>query len=208
MIKILANIGYLFLLINIILFFRRISTKDKALFVFTMYNLVMFVIQNIAAFLKYLMIDNLYLSHFYFIFQFVFLSFFYFLILKTNLQRNIVKVGLVIGLLALSIQYLYNPHLFYTFNLFEVFITSFLIIIYATFHLYNLLGEKKEFYYINAGVLMYLFSSTILFLVGNLMTNLSNTLNKITWIINAFLYILYQLFILIEWRKTFYKKII
>ena len=69
-----------------------------------------------------------------------------------------------------------------------------------------MLNEKKEFYYINMGIFMYLFGSTILFLVGNLTTVLSPKMSLITWILNAFLYIVYQLFILVEWKKSFSKK--
>ncbi|WP_264544758.1 MULTISPECIES: hypothetical protein [Flavobacterium] len=93
------------------------------------------------------------------------------------------------------------------FNLFEIFITSFLIVTYATFHLYNLLNEEKEFYYVNLGILIYLFGSTVLFLGGNLAAMLSSKYNDVPWILNAFLYIIYQLFILYEWKKSFSKKI-
>jgi hypothetical protein len=69
-----------------------------------------------------------------------------------------------------------------------------------------MLNEKKEFYFINMGILFYLFGSTILFLVGNLTIALSPKMNKITWILNSILYILYQIFILVEWKKSFSKK--
>lgn len=205
MLVVLAYIGYLILSINVILFTKGFSFQRKAFSIFNLYLVVTLVIQVFSEAFIFLRINNLFLSHFYFILQFIILSFFYLTILKTNFQKSIVKVGLVLGLLALGIQYDLNPSLFFKFNLFEVFITSFLIIIYATFHLYNLLGEKKEFYYINIGILMYLFSSTILFLVGNLMTYLSTEVNKIPWILNAFLYLIYQLLILLEWKRSFQK---
>lgn len=150
--------------------------------------------------------QNLFTTHLYFIGQLVLLSFFYLSILKDDYQKKAVKIGLVLGLLALAVQYAYNPGLFYKFNLFEIFITSFLLIIYATFHFYNMLNEKKEFYYINIGILMYLFGSSILYLVGNLTAVLSPKMSLITWTLNAFLYIIYQVLILIEWKKSFYKK--
>ena len=99
------------------------------------------------------------------------------------------------------------PNLFFEFNLFEIFITSFPIIIYSTFYLYNLLNKKKDFYYINLGLLIYLFGSTVLFLVGNLVAKLDNNLNDIPWILNSVLYIMYQIFILAEWKINFSKKI-
>jgi hypothetical protein len=199
-------IGILILLLNLILFIKGFPNQGKAYTIFTWYLGGIFSVQIISNALMRLHSNNLFLSHFYFIGQFVLLSFFYVTVLKEEFQIKLVKVGLVLGLLVLSIQYAYDISLFFAFNLFEIFITSFLLIIYATFHFYNMLNEKKEFYYINIGILMYLFGSTILFLVGNLTTTLSSKMSLITWILNSALYIIYQLFILIEWKKSFSKK--
>ncbi|MDI5887124.1 hypothetical protein [Flavobacterium yafengii] len=205
--QILAYIGYLILLLNLLLFFIRFSDQGKAYKIFTLYLGLVFVVQILAEILIQQKRNNLFLSHFYFIGQFVALSIFYLTILKkVDFQKKIVKGGLISGLLFLGIQFVNDNTLFFKFNLFEIVITSFLLIVFASFHFYNLLNEKKEFYYINMGILIYLFGSTILFLVGNLMTSLSPKINKIPWILNSFLYIIYQLFILIEWKKNFSKK--
>jgi hypothetical protein len=203
---ILVNIGYLILLLNLILFIKGFPNQGKAYTIFTWYLGGVFSIQIISNILMRLNIMNLFLSHFYFIGQFIVLSFFYLTILKEPYQKKTVKIGLVTSFLALGIQYANDMSLFFAFNLFEIFITSFLLIIYATFHFYNMLNEKKEFYYINVGILMYLFGSTILFLVGNLTTILSPKMSLLTWTLNAFLIIIYQLFILVEWKKSFSKK--
>ncbi|MGH2667366.1 hypothetical protein [Flavobacterium sp.] len=206
MIEIFADIGYVILAINLLLFSKGFSKFGKAFRIFTLYTGVMFIIQMVSWLLKYLSINNLFLSHFYFIIQFIILSFFYLTILKENFQKKIVKIGLLLGLSALGIQYMINVNVFLSFNLFEIFITSFLLIIYATFHFYNLLNEKREFYYINMGILIYLFGSTILFLAGNLVATLFSKANRITWVLNALLYIIYQVFVWIEWQKSFSKK--
>jgi hypothetical protein len=205
--QILAYIGYFILLLNLILFFIRFSNQGKAYKIFTVYLGLVFVVQILAEILIQQKRNNLFLSHFYFIGQFIVLSIFYLNILKkVDFQKKIVKGGLILGLSILGIQFVNDNTLFFKFNLFEIVITSFLLIVFASFHFYNLLNEKKEFYYINMGILIYLFGSTILFLVGNLMTSLSPKLNKIPWILNSFLYIIYQLFILVEWKKSFFKK--
>lgn len=206
MINLFINIGYVFLLINLILFIKGFSIRGKAFRVFTSYLLFVFVIQITSGVFFNFAINNLFLSHFYFVGQFVFLSFFYLTIIKNSFQKRVIERGLIFGLCLLGIQYGYNPSVFFRFNLFEIFVTSFLLIIFATFHLYNLLGKNKEFYYVNLGILIYLSGSTVLFLVGNLMTSLSPKLNKIPWILNAVLYIVYQIFILVEWKKSFSKK--
>ncbi|MES2805969.1 MAG: hypothetical protein V4652_10440 [Bacteroidota bacterium] len=203
---ILVNIGYLILFFNLILFIKGFANQGKAYKIFTWYLGVVFTIQIISNIFMRMNTNNLFLSHFYFIGQFILLSFFYITVLKEEFQKKLVKAGLVIGLLALSIQYAYDTSLFFKFNLFEIFITSFLLIIYATIHFYNMLNEKKEFYYVNVGLLIYLLGSTILFLVGNLTAVLSPKMSLFTWILNALLIIINQFFILIEWKKSFYKK--
>lgn len=204
--SIFANIGYLILLLNLILFLKGVRNEGTAYKIFTCYLGVIFVVQIVSMIMMKNHINNLFLSHFYFIGQFILLSFFYINILKEKFQKKVVKFGLFLGLAALGIQYAVDVSLFLKFNLFEIFITSFLLILYATFHFYNMLNEKKEFYYINMGVLIYLFGSTILFLVGNLTIVLSPKMNKITWILNSILYIVYQVFILVEWKKSFSKR--
>nr|WP_315233139.1 hypothetical protein [uncultured Flavobacterium sp.] len=203
---ILVNIGYLILFFNLILFIKGFANQGKAYKIFTWYLGVVFTIQIISNIFMRMNTNNLFLSHFYFIGQFILLSFFYITVLKEEFQKKLVKAGLVIGLLALSIQYAYDTSLFFKFNLFEIFITSFLLIIYATIHFYNMLNEKKEFYYVNVGLLIYLLGSTILFFVGNLTAILSPKMSLFTWILNALLIIVNQFFILIEWKKSFYKK--
>ncbi|MES2576450.1 MAG: hypothetical protein V4589_02495 [Bacteroidota bacterium] len=203
---VLVNIGYLILFFNLILFIKGFANKGKAYKIFTWYLGVVFTIQIISNIFMRMNTNNLFLSHFYFIGQFILLSFFYITVLKEEFQKKLVKAGLVIGLLALSIQYAYDTSLFFKFNLFEIFITSFLLIIYATIHFYNMLNEKKEFYYVNVGLLIYLLGSTILFFVGNLTAVLSPKMSLFTWILNALLIIINQFFILIEWKKSFYKK--
>lgn len=205
--QILAYIGYFILLLNFILFVRNYSSQSKAYKIFTFYLGMIFIIQIIAETLSQHNTNNLFLSHFYFVGQFIVLSLFYYTILKKDdTQIKIVKGGLLTGLLILFLQYCGDVSLFFKFNLVEIFITSFVLIVFATFHFYNLLNEKKEFYYINIGILMYLFGSTVLFFVGNLMASLSPMINKIPWIMNSVLYIIYQVFILIEWYKSFSKK--
>jgi hypothetical protein len=207
MLDLLSNIGCLILFFNLILFSLGFFKNESPYKIFTFYLGVIFLIQVLSSVLSYMNINNLFLSHFYFIGQFVILSFFYLNVLeKEGSQRKIVKSGLIIGLSVLGIQYFNDSSLFFEFNLFEIFITSFLLIIYATFHFYNTLNEKKEFYYINMGILLYLFGSTILFLVGNLTNVLSSKFTRIPWILNNFIYIVYQLYILVEWKESFSKK--
>ena len=152
--------------------------------------------------------NNLALINGFFIGQLILLGLFYKKLMKTEQQKNFVKWSIALGFLAVAIHYFLDPSQFFKFNLFEITVTSLLIVAFAVLHLYNMLTEKKEFYYINLGIIIYLLSSTVLFFVGNLTIVLSTELKFLTWRLNAFLFVVYQLFIVFEWRKSFYKKAI
>ncbi|UUC47323.1 hypothetical protein [Flavobacterium cerinum] len=201
MINYIVYLGYLFSGINLLLYLKSYRREEKAFKIFTLYLLVIAIIQFFTSLLKNKGIHNLFLSHFYFILQMVFLSFFYLEILETKMQRRIVRSCLIGCLVVLGMQYLTDKEQFFRFNLFEIFITSYLIIIYSMFHFYNLLNKEKRYYYCNTGVLMYLFGSTVLFLSGNLINTLQLEFRNIVWLLNAWLVVIYQIFIFIEWRK-------
>ena len=197
--EIFSNVGYILEFINCLLLFYGISKKSQEHKVFFVYCLSIFIIQMITNILFFLSINNIFLSHFYFIIQFILLSYFYYLLLNDTFQRKIIKIVSVGCLSLLGIQYAIYPSKFFTFNLFEIFIMSLPLVIYATFHLYNLLNKKKYFYYINIGLLLYLFGSTIVFLSYRLLVIMaSKEIANITWDINVYMYIIYQLFILKE----------
>jgi hypothetical protein len=207
LLKIIIYIGYLLLGINFILFAIKLNKKrPRSVYIFTFYLLVMIVIQFFTNYLSNIGQNNLYLSHYYFIFQFILLSLFYLEIINNSYQRKIIKIAIPFCLVVLGIQYFFNNDLYEKFNLLEIFITSFLLIIFSMFHFYNILNEKKRYYYLNTGILLYLFGSTVLFMSGNLISRLDLALSKIVWILNLLLYIVYQIFILLEWREIFYKK--
>jgi hypothetical protein len=183
------------------------SKNGKTFKIFTVYCGTMVTCQLSAFILTKNHINNLFISHFYFVLQFLILSLFYLSILKQNFQKKMIKFGLALCPLLLIIQYSLYPEFFFKFNLFEIFITSLLLIIYATFHLYNLLNENKEYYYFTLGLLIYLFGSTVIFLAINLIIMLpgKKTFYAI-FDLNVYLYIIYQLFVLYELKKYILKK--
>ena len=110
------------------------------------------------------------MQHFYELFQFILLSYFYSLLLKSKTQLYTIYLILIILPVFLLSGYLLNPTLFFEYNLIESYLTTIPLIIYATMYLYNNLGEKSRFYYINLGLLFYLFTSTFIFLLYKLIT--------------------------------------
>lgn len=153
-----------------------------------------------------LKITNLLLVNVFFIGQFILLGLFFksFFIVKN--QKRYLLWSLLSGLLLIIIESIYNYNLFFEFNLFEIILTSLLLVSYAGMHLYNQLTTEKVYYYITIGVIIYMLSSTVLFLVGNLTNDLSDEFKYLSWQLNAFLFIVLQLFYLYEWKVSFYKK--
>lgn len=202
MTKFLADFNYVLMLINLILLVWQFKKYNKALRIFTFYMFVIAVIQLTTRYYSRNDINNLFLSHFYFILQFIILSFFYKTILPVVSQKRCVVAGIMLCFLVLGIQYYYNPALFFKFNLLEIFITSFLILIYALFHFYNILNESKQYYYLNTGIFIYIFGSTVLFMSADILSTIDKSYGKIIYLLNGVLYTVYQIFIFIEWYRT------
>jgi len=198
-----VNIGFFLLAVNTILYLFYFRKGDAAWKIFAIYMVAMSIIQAVTSWMSSREMNNLFISHYYFILQFLFLSFFYLKIIDQQRQKKIIHIGLVACPVILGIHFASDPSLYFTFNLFEVFITSFLPIMYAMFHFYNILSESKRYYYINCGIFTYLFASTVLFMFGNLIITVDMEINNYTWALNAIVYISYQIFIFIEWTKKY-----
>ena len=153
-----------------------------------------------------LKITNLLLVNVFFIGQFILLGLFFKSLFIVKNQKRYLLWSLLSGLLLIIIESIYNYNLFFEFNLFEIILTSLLLVSYAVMHLYNQLTTEKVYYYITIGVIIYMLSSTVLFLVGNLTNDLSDEFKYLSWQLNAFLFIVLQLFYLYEWKVSFYKK--
>ncbi len=208
----LKQLGLIILFINATLYIYSYlkGNKSKAVRYFVFY-LVLSLCISIGSDqivkiqrLYNLKLNNLYLSHFYFIFQFIFLSLFYNQLFNTN-QKKYVKIISALIFSILIIQYSLNPGLFSKFNLLEIFITSFPLILYSIFHLYNLLSKPGKFMYINAGVLIYLSTSTLIFILGNLLNTVDRLLSFNIWFLNRLFYLGFLILILIEWKKSLWK---
>lgn len=205
-IKIIAYFGILLLIVNCLLFIRVAAKQDKAFKIFTIYLMVMVLIQISTAVLQFLSMHNIFLSHFYLILQFILLSLFYLEILPVRFQKRVIKIAIPSCLAVLAVQYYLDATVFFRYNLWEIFITSFLIIIFAMFHFYNLLNEKKTYYYLSIGIFVYLFGSTFIFITGNLLVAMNNDFGHIIWIMNSLLYIVYQVYIFLEYKHRILNK--
>ena len=197
----ITNLGYVLMVINLLLFLVQFRNANKSMRLFTLYLFVIAVVQFGSSYMSRNQMNNLFLSHLYFILQFVLLGFFYLSFLKAPIQRRFVRISMAVCLALLGLQYYRDPMVFWNFNLFEIFLTSFLIVIYALFHFYNILNESRQYYWLNTGIFIYIFVSSVLFLSGNLMSTIAIEYVDLVWTLNAILYVVYQVFIFLEWWK-------
>ncbi len=203
---IFVYIGYFLLILNFILYWRGFSKHGKTFQYLVYYLTILVIVQVSMEILVLQSIDNLYLVHGYFIGQFLCLGFFYKSLMKTKAQDSIIKYTMIVGSLLLLLDYCFYPEQFFKFNLLEIALTSLLVVLYAVMHLYNMLLEQKQYYFLTIGIITYLLASTVLFFVGNITTGLSDEFKLLTWNVNSFLIILFQLLIFVEWKKSFSKK--
>lgn len=198
--------AYLILLLNLILYSYSFFRKEKANVFFVSYLAFSFLLQIYMEIIYFLRGNNLLAINIFFVGQMILLGLFYNSLMHIKGQKLFVKTSVIIALMVLGAQFIMDPNQFFKFNLFEITLTSLLIVVFALIHFYNMLTENKEYYYISIGIVFYLLTSTVLFLVGNLSPELSADLKYVTWMLNAFLIVVYQLFILYDWIKSNPKK--
>ncbi|MET3027519.1 hypothetical protein ABXT06_12620 [Flavobacterium sp. UW10123] len=197
--------SYLILLINLVLYTFSFFQEEKANVFFVSYLAFSTVLQFSMELVYHLGMNNLFLVNIFFIGQMIILGLFYNSLFCNKAQKIFVKTSLLIALLILFVQFVMDSSQFLKFNLFEITLTSLLIVVFALLHFYNMLTENKKYYYISMGIVFYLLASTVLFLIGNLSTGLSADLKYLSWQLNAFLLIVYYLIILFEWKVSFSK---
>jgi hypothetical protein len=147
------------------------------------------------------------MTHFYDLFQFVILSYFYATLLKTKKQLFTVYILLIILPVFLLSRYVFNPQMFFEYSLLETYLTTMPLIIYSSMHLYNNLGDKSEFYYINVGLLFYLFSSTFIFLLYKLIDVFEFVeFNDVMVDINIILQYIKFGFFFYQWKLIYFNK--
>lgn len=196
---------YFVLLINLIVYSYSFFRKGKANVFFVSYLIFSSAMQFTMELLYQLGMTNLVVVNIFFIGQMIILGLFYNSLTQIKSQKVFIKISLALALLVLAIQFSINSSEFLKFNLFEITLTSLLIVVFALFHFYNMLTENKTYYYTSVGVVFYLLASTVLYLIGNLSVGLSNDLKLLSWILNSFLVLCFQLFILFDWIKSFSK---
>ncbi|MFN0728811.1 hypothetical protein [Polaribacter gochangensis] len=190
------------LLINAILFSSKVMKFNNQVYKYiTIYLIALFVVELFCNVIGYLNPGaNFFLSHFYFNAQFVLLSAVFYRLFTNQKLKKIVVVNYIIVTLIIIGMYVFNNDSFWQFNLFEIAATSLLLIVYAFIHFYNTLGEKKKYFYLNTGMVLYVLCSSLIFLFGNYELVFIEDPYIDVWIFNTVFYIIYQVLIFTEWR--------
>jgi hypothetical protein len=205
-----SNVGIAILCINTIIYFTGFTKNGKAFKCFTLYLLCIFIIQVSMEVLAYNGLNNHFISGYYLFLQFSLLSvFFYQLFLPINIVKsNVIKYLSVTVIAGIVMQYVFNPGLYYVFNSVGFLITSLVLIIYSVLYIFELVTRRLHFNFVAVGAFIYLVSSVIIFASSVYLSTINEDVFMVIWLINAVLFILYQLLIFWEWKQHFLPKTI
>lgn len=198
-------LAYGILMLNLSLFAISFFKKEKVNGFFLIYLLFATIMQLSLEAFYHLHLNNLLLMNLFFIGQMIVLGLFYSYMTLLKVQKNVIYTIMIASTIAIAMQVILDPGQFFKYNLFVIVLTNLVTIIFAVFHLYNMLSSVKKYYYFTIGLIIYLLASTMVFLVGNINAKLSNEFKFLLWTFNSILLIIYHLFILYEWKVSFKK---
>jgi len=198
--------GNVLLLINAIIYLKSYRKVNSIAFkVFSIYILTILIIQFLSTIYFELLIENIHLSHYYFILQFILLSIVFRILINKRFFKRLIELYLVCIVIYLSIYYVLNPESYYSFNVTEILLTSIPLVVYnLVFFVQKIDDPNKEFLFSFSGLFIYMLCSILLFSASKV--NVSKEVKGIIWYTNLILFIAYQSLILFEWYKNFRKK--
>ncbi|MFY8110512.1 MAG: hypothetical protein ACOVKP_00765 [Flavobacterium sp.] len=205
MVDFLIYLGYSFLILDLFLFAISFFKREKVNGFFLLYLLFATIMQLSMEALYHLHKDNLFLMNLFFIGQMFLMGLFYGSLTCMKVQKRIIYSTTALVLTGIGIQSWFDYEQFFQYNLFVIVITNLSVIVFAIFHLYNMLSSEEKYYYVTIGLLMYLLATTMVFVVGNINARLNNDVKFMLWTFNSILVVLYYLFILYEWKVSFFK---
>jgi hypothetical protein len=180
--------------------FSFVQNKNKQIRTLTLY-LIASTIEGIFCFSLFFIFsnENFFISHIFFNVQLLFLGLFYYNLFNTKKEKRYVKYASIIVFTISVLQYIIKPASFWQFSLLEIISVSVVLISYALMHLYNTMGENKNFFYFSIGVIMYFLCSCIIYLTGGLTLVFCQDPYIDHWIIKDIFFIVYQLLIIKEY---------
>lgn len=183
------------LLANFILLFF-IAGKKKSHWILQVYLLFIFVIQVYSHWLRNIGQNNLFLSHILFPGQCLLLNAFCYVSIKAGKVRKLLAVTLTLSI-ALGVGIFFLSREMYAFNNVEILATNIAVISALLAYLYDSIGTERIFRLTAIGLLIYFMGSTVIFLSGNLLVNVTVSTKSI-WILHSILFSLSQVIIMTD----------
>lgn len=207
----ISLIGLFLLFINAIMsLLIRKKVNQKTFSYFSIYLLIMVIIELFCHVLGILKPgSNIFISHFYFNFQFLIIGIFFLqLFNKNTIVKNWILRIMLVVFLIIALSYFFNNNLFWKFNLVEIGLTSTVLIGFIVYYLYVTMDKENSYFHsFFGGLIMYLLSSSLIFLTGNEEYIIIKDPHYIDiWVFNSLFYIVFQIFVFRE-IQFFRKKI-
>jgi hypothetical protein len=119
---------------------------------------------------------------------------------KLSEQRGYILNIMTILLIILGVQYVWTPDLFWKYNTFGIIITSSVLIFYSIIYFFYHIGDKQlKLYLVNSGILIYLLGTILLFSIANVGLKLDPTIEIALWVLNAIIFLVFQIIITTQW---------
>lgn len=202
----LIYLSYSILIINLIVYAISFFRGEKVNGFFLVYLLFATIMQLSMELLYLLHQKNLFLMNLFFIGQMLILGLFFSSLMNSKSHKTMIHAIMTLNVIAIGGQSCLDYEQFFQYNLLVIVITNLSVIVFAVLHLYNMLTIEKKYYFVTIGLILYLLASTMVFVVGNINAKLNNEVKFLLWIFNSILVILYYLFILYDWKVSFFSK--
>ena len=190
-------IGLCFLLFNTYKYWKQRKTHSTKVFsILCNYLLATSIIEVTCHIIGISqIINNFFLSHFIFNSHFLFLTYFFYHVIDVEWIKKLMVGLMIFFYVALAVQYIQDPSLFWRFNLFEILFISISLLTFGLIYLYITLGEKDTYYNFSVGLILFMFCSSVIYISGNYDLVLVEKPYIDIWIFNYLFFIIYQFFI-------------
>jgi hypothetical protein len=204
LLELIGDLTFFLSLFLPILYIRGFTKFSKAFKYFTIYLVLIAIVQLSSKLHKifYEGESTIFIFFYFLLFQFLSLSMFY----KELLKSKFIKVITIVAVILFALQYILDPSLYIRYNIVAAIFSHLILVFYSILYLYHSLSQKKtDFVFINSTILIYLLSSSLIFASGNLVLDLKIPLSVSDTLVdvNRFLYLGFQIIIIIEWWKNY-----
>ncbi|OJX39141.1 MAG: hypothetical protein BGO87_03930 [Flavobacteriia bacterium 40-80] len=200
-------IYFAFLVLNVFLYSVQLLRRNSGwLRIITLFLWLMLLIEIGSEAVRLLFNFNVPLFHIYAYSQSAILGLFYLRICHNSTQRKFIRWYILFMTLTLALVYALNPGAFMRFNLWEVVITNYLLVVASLFYLYNIISGTRSFLYIALGVLVCAALEILVFLFADFLVTLQKEDMMIIWLLHELGILFLHGMITVQWFDFFVYK--